>query len=100
MFLYENDHFNHSNKYDLNVFSNEFLVVLWPNYRGALIFFFEFDNLQASTYVVSHVCVKFHQIIIKSENIVGKCSTRGFLAFCDQITKLYQFFSFYFFSIL
>jgi len=65
MFFYENYHFNHSNKYDLNVFLNGFFVVLWPNYRDASIIFIEFCKLQASTYVVSRVCVKFHQIIIK-----------------------------------
>jgi hypothetical protein len=58
MFLYENYHSNHPNKYDLNVFLNRFFVVLWSNYRNASIFLFNFSqfcNLQAFTYVVSHV---------------------------------------------
>jgi len=45
---------------------------------------FQFFKLQASTYVVSHVWVKFHSIIIKfKKTFVNKCLAMGFLAFCD-----------------
>jgi hypothetical protein len=53
-FLYENYHSNHPNKYDLNGSLNMFLIVLWPNYKSALIFF-HFCKLQTSTYVVSRL---------------------------------------------
>jgi len=56
---------------------------------------FQFCKLQASTYVVNHAWVNFHPIIIKFLKNVKKCSTRGFLAFCDQIIELHRFFSLY-----
>jgi hypothetical protein len=57
-----------------------FFYCLWPNYRVALIFF-QFCKLQKSTYVVNHVWVKFHQLIIKSKKVVGKCLAKGFLTY-------------------
>ncbi len=68
MFFYENYHSNRPKKYDLNVSLNEFFIVLWPNYIGALKKI-QFCKLQISTYVVSHVWVKFHPIIRKLKKL-------------------------------